>query len=612
MQLRRFHGVLCLRRSAELGTRPRPRRQIQESNRPTQPRAVSAALEQADAAHATAASPWATPRLLAAFLAVASAISNRIGPPGIARADQEAPTADCDAPRLDGEEQELVNWSGTHFVKTARYYQPETLNQLKDLVAEAHATGEKLRPVGSALSPNALAFCSGGMVNLSLMDSVLSIDKEKMQVTVQAGARVSQVVEALRPYGMTLQNYASIAEQQIGGFIQVGAHGTGATIPPVDEQVVALKLITPGAGEVDLAAGDDDPMLFKLARTALGLLGVVAEVTLQCVPAHLLVEKTFVASHADVRKHHASWLRSNRHLRYMWIPYTDAVVVVTCNPTTPASLEEARTYVPRFSESYRLMPARDLLKSVDPCPRSNDDIENSSFTSLRDTLLAVDPLNPEWVKRVNEAEAEFWRRSEGVRVDASDRVLGFDCGGQQWVSEVVIPVENNPDDDAKSVDVEFVTSILKLIEERHIPAPSPIEQRWTAPSTSPLSPACERRDVDVAPLYSWVGIIMYLPDVTNSSESEAVAVEETRSRITSAFLSYKNACAESLWDPYRASEHWAKIELPGPEDTEGLQTLQARVARKYPVATFNTIRRQLFDPKGILTNSLSEGIFGME
>ena len=33
---------------------------------------------------------------------------------------------------------------------------------------------------------------------------------------------VLQVVEALRPYGLTLQNFASIREQAIGGFVQVG------------------------------------------------------------------------------------------------------------------------------------------------------------------------------------------------------------------------------------------------------------------------------------------------------------------------------------------------------------------------------------------------------
>ena len=62
-----------------------------------------------------------------------------------------------------------------------------------------------------------------------------------------------QVVEALRPHGLTLQNFASIREQAIGGFIQVGAHGTGARIPPVDEQVVAMKLVTPALGTLQLS-----------------------------------------------------------------------------------------------------------------------------------------------------------------------------------------------------------------------------------------------------------------------------------------------------------------------------------------------------------------------
>lgn len=110
--------------------------------------------------------------------------------------------------------------------------------------------------------------------------------------------------------------------------------------------------------------------LFYMARVGLGSLGVISEVTLQTVPAQQLLEHTFVSSmqvscligtaaivhvklieivksleggcslcltrhHAtpqEVKRKHAKWLRDNRHLRYMWIPHTDAVVVVTNNP----------------------------------------------------------------------------------------------------------------------------------------------------------------------------------------------------------------------------------------------------------------------------------------
>ena len=42
-----------------------------------------------------------------------------------------------------------------------------------------------------------------------------------VQVRVEAGCRVQQVADALRPHGLTLQNYASIREQHIAGFTQV-------------------------------------------------------------------------------------------------------------------------------------------------------------------------------------------------------------------------------------------------------------------------------------------------------------------------------------------------------------------------------------------------------
>ena len=47
--------------------------------------------------------------------------------------------------------------------------------------------------MGSALSPNGLAFSTEGMLSLALLDRVLDVDEETQQVTVQAGARVQEV-----------------------------------------------------------------------------------------------------------------------------------------------------------------------------------------------------------------------------------------------------------------------------------------------------------------------------------------------------------------------------------------------------------------------------------
>lgn len=128
-----------------------------------------------------------------------------------------------------------------------------------------------------------------------------------MQVRVQAGAKVQDVVEALRPHGLTLQNFASVREQQIGGFTQVSAHGTGATLPPVDQQIVSLRLVAAGLGPATMLSASDPAQrnVFDMVKVGLGSMGVATEFTLQCVPAHRLLETTFVATRAEVARKHS-------------------------------------------------------------------------------------------------------------------------------------------------------------------------------------------------------------------------------------------------------------------------------------------------------------------
>ena len=179
-------------------------------------------------------------------------------------------------------------------------------------------------------------------------DKILEVDVNRQRVRVETGITIGELVEALKPFNLTLQNFASIREQQVGGFVQAGCHGTGALIPPVDEQVVEMKIVTPGLGTIVLDSnsslsnienivkkeedernkittndkGDDSKDLFYLARVGMGLLGVVTEVTLQCVPRHRLIEHTYVLSADSIHEGHEERIKKHKHMRYMWIPYT--------------------------------------------------------------------------------------------------------------------------------------------------------------------------------------------------------------------------------------------------------------------------------------------------
>ncbi|GKB99660.1 L-galactono-1,4-lactone dehydrogenase, mitochondrial [Tanacetum coccineum] len=115
----------------------------------------------------------------------------------------------------------VVNWSGTHEVQTRVYHQPESIQELEGIVKDANKKKAKIRPVGSGLSPNGIGLARSGMVNLGLMDKVLEVDKERKRVRVQGGIRVQGLVDGIKEYGLTLQNFASIREQQVAGIVQV-------------------------------------------------------------------------------------------------------------------------------------------------------------------------------------------------------------------------------------------------------------------------------------------------------------------------------------------------------------------------------------------------------
>lgn len=64
-----------------------------------------------------------------------------------------------------------------------------------------------------------------------------------------------------------------------------------------------MKIVTPAKGTIEVSK-EKNPELFYLARCGLGTLGVVAEVTLQCVERHELMEHTFVSNADEIKKNH--------------------------------------------------------------------------------------------------------------------------------------------------------------------------------------------------------------------------------------------------------------------------------------------------------------------
>ena len=377
--------------------------------------------------------------------------------------------------------------------------------------------------------------------------------------------------------------------------------------------IVRMKLATPTEGLLTLSE-TLNPRLFRMAKAGLGSLGVVTELTLRCVPSHKLLEYNFTSLSSALPAKHYDHLEHFRHVRYMWLPYTNKTVVVVSNPAGDdvgrmdkrdiGRAEKDMLALVSKSRSHNLStraPTEELanlLVSLKP-ELLKAEVQKLSFSQLRDQLLAHDPLSVELVKKINLTESVFWERSAGFNADDSTKILGFDCGGEQWVLEVCFPIGSIAERSGK--DLQFVQKLVKLIEDNQLPAPCPIEQRWTARSTSPMSPAFSTKEDEV---FSWVGVIMYLPPD-----------EAQRKLVTEKFREYVRLM-QPLLDEYGAQVHWAKIEAPA-QDTAAdkaryekeVKALRERIAAKYPVKEFNDYRNAL-DPRRILSNELIETIFG--
>jgi L-galactono-1,4-lactone dehydrogenase len=286
----------------------------------------------------------------------------------------------------------LSNWSSTHSIQIKRLYEPKTERELERLLRHHQYHKIKIRPIGTGLSPNGLSFPS--KINEDVISvhnfNQIQVDPVNKIVTVGAGATVANILKELSKYGLTLENFSSIQEQQIAGWTQVAAHGTGCLLPTVEEQIISMKVVTPNEGVLSLSDKNLSP-IFKFAKVGLGSVGVVTELKLKCIPRHFLKEETKNYDRNTIRSLHYSRLRNYRHVRYMWIPYTPMVVSVISNPLhSPSTSSSTQTTTSKATQEFI-----NLIKANQPSgsPLTDEYLRNQGFGSLRDLALGIDPLN---------------------------------------------------------------------------------------------------------------------------------------------------------------------------------------------------------------------------
>lgn len=225
------------------------------------------------------------------------------------------------------------NWARSQRVRPHRIEFPTDEDAVRRAVAAASARGLTIKAVGSGHSFSGIAVAAGIMLDLRDLRGLVSVDRERSRVRVLAGTHLYEMPGLLAPYGLAMENLGDIDRQTIAGAISTGTHGTGARFGGISTQVVDATLVT-ADGEL-LRVAEDAPQLLPAVALGLGALGILVDVTLQCVPAFVLdaVECPERAEHvlAGLEERVAA----ADHFEFYWFPHTEDLVTKT-NTRMPA------------------------------------------------------------------------------------------------------------------------------------------------------------------------------------------------------------------------------------------------------------------------------------
>jgi alditol oxidase len=175
----------------------------------------------------------------------------------------------------------LTNWAGNHTFRPARLYEPETVEEVQEIVRGARS----LRVLGSRHSFNDIADSPGELMSLARLPRAIVLATDGSTVTVDGGIPYGELAVRLETAGFALHNLASLPHISVAGACATGTHGSGDRSGNLATAVVALEVVT-ADGQIAVFARARDRDALDGAVVSLGGLGVVTALTLELQPTY--------------------------------------------------------------------------------------------------------------------------------------------------------------------------------------------------------------------------------------------------------------------------------------------------------------------------------------
>jgi xylitol oxidase len=172
-----------------------------------------------------------------------------------------------------------TNWAGNLTYSTDNLHTPKTVAELQEAIKSC----KKVRALGTKHCFNTIADSTENQISTAAFNKIVSLDKAKNTVTVEAGIKYGELCKYLDDNGYALPNLASLPHISVAGACATSTHGSGIKNGSLATAVSSMELVN-GKGEVVTLAREKDGDEFLAAMVGLGAIGIVTKMTLDLQP----------------------------------------------------------------------------------------------------------------------------------------------------------------------------------------------------------------------------------------------------------------------------------------------------------------------------------------
>jgi len=352
------------------------------------------------------------------------------------------------------------NWGRSQDLTPLHVARPASVDDVIAVVDAARTRGLTVKAIGASHSFTGIAATHGVQVDVGLLDGVYAV--EGTRVTLGAGTNLYQLPALLDPLGLALTNMGDIDRQTIAGATSTGTHGTGAAFGGLATQVVALTLVT-AAGEILRVSETENAELLPAARLGLGALGIVVDITIECVPSFSLNAVEIPEPLGDVLDEWMTRSTAVDHFEFYWFPHTET------------ALTKSNTRLPAGAPVVRQNPMAAWF--------DDEFIANGVYR----VTCALGSVMPGMIPTVNNIADKLVAQRDVTDVSHKIFVANRDVRFREM--EYAIPRENVP---------EALRAIQRVVADNGWKISFPVEVRVAAPDDNWLSTAHGRESGYIA------------------------------------------------------------------------------------------------------------------